>query len=63
MCEATAYIVRQGREEEWVKDVDILESRGDELHITSLYGEHKVLKGKIKSISLVEHKIILEPLE
>jgi predicted RNA-binding protein len=60
MCEATAYILKQGIEEIFVKDVDILESSGDELRITSLYGEHKVLRGKIKSISLIDHKIILE---
>jgi len=62
MCEATAYILKQGMEEVFVKDVDVLESNGDELRITSLYGEQKTLKGKIKSISLIEHKIILESL-
>ena len=62
MCEATAYILKQGMEEVFVKDVDVLESNGDELRITSLYGDQKTLKGKIKSISLIEHKIILEAL-
>jgi predicted RNA-binding protein len=62
MCEATAYVLRAGKEEICLKDVDLLESVGDELHMTSLYGEHKVLKGIITSISLVDHKILLQEL-
>jgi len=62
MCEATAYVLSAGKEEVCLRDIDMLESKGDELHMTSIYGEHKVVKGRIKSISLVEHKILLEEL-
>lgn len=60
MCEANAYIIRDGREEPIMESVDILQPEGDSLRLTSLFGEEKTVVGKIKSINLVDHKIIIE---
>jgi predicted RNA-binding protein len=62
MCEANAYIIRNGREEPIMENVDILQPEGDTLRLTSLFGEEKTVAGKIKSINLVDHKIIIEEL-
>jgi predicted RNA-binding protein len=62
MCEATAYLLRDGQIETVMEGVDILESEDNLLRLTNLYGEEKKLKAKIKGFSLVDHKILLEPL-
>lgn len=62
MCEATAYLLRDGKEETVMEGVDVLESDDDLLKLTDLYGEEKKIRAKIKGFSLVDHKILLEPL-
>lgn len=60
MCESSAYILKNGKEELLLESVDILEDRGGEIKIVSVFGEAKSIKGKVKSLSLLEHKIVLE---
>jgi len=64
MCEASAYILKDGKEELFLESVDILEPQeGGKLYLRSLTGEQKILTGRIKKIRLIEHKIILERTE
>lgn len=63
MCEANAYLVKGDREELVMEGVDVLEPRGQELYLRSIFGEQKFLRAKLKSTSLVEHRILLEPSE
>ncbi len=60
MCEANAYIFKDGKEEIYLEAVDILKPEGDTIYLKSIFGEQKVFKGKIKEMSLLNHKIILE---
>ncbi len=60
MCEANAFVLRNGKEEPLMESVDALEPMGDEIHLTSLFGEKMVITGAIKSVSLVDHRIIIE---
>jgi predicted RNA-binding protein len=61
MCEASAYIVRQdGREELILEGVDIVEPEEGGMRLVSIFGEQKVLRARLKAMSLVNHKIILE---
>ena len=62
MCEAAAYLLKGDQEELVLESVDLLEHEGDRVKMVNIFGEQKILKAKIKSLSLVEHKIILEPL-
>jgi len=62
MCEANAYILRDGQEEMVMEGVDILESQEGQIRMTNIFGEEKRIEAKIKGFSLVDHKIILEPL-
>jgi predicted RNA-binding protein len=63
MCESDAYIVRNGKEELFLKDVDTVEPDNGNLRLTTIFGEQKFVKGKISRLSLVEHKVIIEQTE
>ncbi len=62
MCEATAYLLRDSQEEVVMESVDILEPEDGQLRMINVFGEEKILKARIKGFSLVDHKILLEPL-
>jgi predicted RNA-binding protein len=59
MCEAAAYIVRNGQEELFLEDVDVIEPDGDNLRLVSIFGEQKIIKAAIQSLNLLNHKVIL----
>ena len=63
MCEAAAYMTKDSREELILESVDLLESSGDEIRLVNMYGEERTIRAKIKALTLVDHRIILEPLE
>ncbi len=59
MCEASAYVLRNGQEELLLSDVDIIEHDGDDLRLVNIFGEQTVIKADIQQLNLVNHKIIL----
>jgi predicted RNA-binding protein len=61
MCEAAAYLLKDGEEELLLESVDLLESEGTQIKMINIFGEQKEVKAKIKALSLVDHKIVLEP--
>ena len=61
MCESTAYILKDGKEELVFEGVDLLENSDDGVKMVDLFGEEKTIRAKVKRFSLVDHKIILEP--
>jgi predicted RNA-binding protein len=63
MCEATAYILKDGKEELLLEGIDLFESGDDEVRLVNIFGEEKKVKAKIKAFHLVDHKIILESLD
>ncbi len=60
MCEANAYIYKDGKEELYLENVDVLIPEGSNIYLKNLFGEQKTLKGHVKEISLLRHKIVLE---
>jgi predicted RNA-binding protein len=62
MCEAAAYLLKDGEEELLLESIDQLESEGNQIMMTNIFGEQKKVKARIKALSLVDHKIVLEPL-
>ena len=61
MCEANAYILRGEQEELILKSVDLVEPHEDgEFLLVDIFGTQKVIRGKLKQIKLVDHKIIFE---
>jgi len=62
MCESSAYILKDGKEELFLESVDLLENKDGDIVLINMFGEQKTIKAKIKALSLVEHKIILKPI-
>jgi len=62
MCESTAYILRNDEEELFLENVEVLENMGNEVRIVNIFGEEKTARARVKTLSLVDHKIVLEPL-
>jgi len=60
MCEANAYIEKDGQEELYLENVDVLKPEEGKIYMRNLFGEQKIFEGSIKEISLIKHKIILK---
>ena len=60
MCEANAYLLKDGKEELFLESLDTVEPDDGKLRLTSIFGEQKFIKGKITRLSLVDHKVIIE---
>jgi predicted RNA-binding protein len=60
MCEADAYISRDDKEELVLKSVDLVKPLDDGYLLVDIYGTQKTIKGKLKQMNLVNHKIIFE---
>jgi len=43
--------------------VEVLETGEDFVRLVNIFGEEKKLRARVRSLSLVEHKIVLEALE
>jgi predicted RNA-binding protein len=60
MCEANAYIYKDGKEELYLENVDVMRPEEGKIFMKNLFGEQKIFEGEIKEVSLLRHKIILE---
>jgi len=60
MCEANAYIYKDGKEELYLESVDVMRPEDGKIFMKNLFGEQKIFEGEIKEVSLLRHKIILE---
>jgi predicted RNA-binding protein len=60
MCEANAYIYKDGNEELYLENVDIMRPEEGKIFLKNLFGEQKVFEGEIREVSLLRHKILLE---
>jgi predicted RNA-binding protein len=60
MCEAAAFMLKDGKEELILESVDILEPENGKIRLVNIFGEQKTISARIKQLSLVNHKIILE---
>jgi len=62
MCEANAYLIKDGRECLIMEAVDVVEPEGDGTwRLVGIFGDQKTVKGKIKRMNLVDHRILFEP--
>mgnify|MGYP001582997985 CR=1 FL=1 len=61
MCESHAYVMKDGKEELFLENIDVIKpEEGGRLLIRSIFGEQKVFDGHIREISLLKHRIVLE---
>ena len=61
MCEANAFLVKKGEEQLIMESVDIVEPEGsDAWRLVGIFGDQKTVKGRIKEMNLVNHRILFE---
>jgi predicted RNA-binding protein len=61
MCEANAYLVKNGEEILLMKSVDVVEPEADgTFQLVGIFGDQMTVKGRIKRMNLVDHRILFE---
>ncbi len=64
MCEANAYIEREGREVLVMEGVFVLKTeagpQGNRVVLENIFGEQHVIDAELSRISLMEHKIVFK---
>lgn len=60
MCEANAYVYKEGKEAIYLESVDMLIPEDGKIFLKNLFGEQKTFVGRLREISLLRHKILLE---
>ncbi len=61
MCEAHAFILKDGEEEMFLESVDLVKLERDEINLVSIFGEQKILKARLKLYDNTKRKIVFEP--
>jgi predicted RNA-binding protein len=61
MCEANAYMVKNGEEILLMKSVDVVEPEPDgTFRLVGIFGDQVTVKGRIRRLNLVDHRILFE---
>ncbi|OAT80240.1 CooT family nickel-binding protein [Desulfotomaculum copahuensis] len=60
MCEANAYLRKDGNDELFLEMVDRVVPGEEGLLLEDIFGRRKVIKAKIVELALVDHRIVLE---
>jgi len=61
MCEANAYLLKDGQERLLMESVDVVEPEEDGTwRLVGIFGDQKTVKGRIKRMNLVDHRILFE---
>ncbi len=60
MCEASAYILENDKETLIMEAVDKVLPEEDGIRLISIFGDQKFIKGRIYSLSLVDHKVFIK---
>jgi predicted RNA-binding protein len=60
VCEANAYLNKDGHQELILENVDRVVPQEDGILLEDIFGRRKLIRAKIKEMILVDHKIILE---
>jgi predicted RNA-binding protein len=60
MCEANAYLLRDGEEQLIMENIDILRPEENGIYLQDIFGGQRTIKARIKEMNLVDHRILLE---
>ncbi len=61
MCEANAYLLKDGKEELVLEAVDLVEPQADgAFRLVDIFGGQKLVRGRLKVMNLVDHRIVFE---
>jgi predicted RNA-binding protein len=63
MCQATAYLARDGQEqlEEVMQDVILLETTADGVRLSTFFEEPQTVRARIGQIDFLKHTVMLVP--
>ena len=61
MCEADAYVHENGNERLVLKSVDLVEPVEGGFRLVNIFGDQRVVRGRIRAMHLVDHRIVFEP--
>jgi predicted RNA-binding protein len=59
MCESTAFLVEDGKEEKLMEDVITLKPEGGKIILKNILGETKEIQAVVDHIDLMDHRIVL----
>lgn len=59
MCQATVYLLRNGREEEVMREVTFLEVTDEGVRIATFFEQPRLIPGKVVSIDFLKHVVKL----
>ena len=60
MCEAHAFMLKDGMEEKIMESVDRIEFGGDRVKLVSIFGDQKTIKASLKQYNGSEGKIVFQ---
>ena len=61
MCEANAYLIKEGKEELLMESMDTLEPiEKDRYRLVDIFSDQEIIKARLKRMNLVDHKILFE---
>lgn len=61
MCEANAYMIKDGEETLLMESVNLMEPEADgSFRLVGIFGDQITVKGKIRGMNLVDHRILFE---
>ncbi len=63
MCEAHAYILKNGEEKLIMESVDQVDVEGDEIRMISIFGEQKSVRAKILKYNGSDSRLLMEALD
>ena len=59
MCDTHAYILHDGTEKLVLEHVDLVEAENGTLRVSNIFGEQKVVAGRIQCFSMRDNKILI----
>jgi len=59
MCQATVYLLRNGREEEVMREVTFLEVTDEGVRIATFFEQPRLIPGKVVSVDFLKHVVKL----
>jgi predicted RNA-binding protein len=61
MCQTAAYVLEEEKETLVLEDVTSITPEDRSLRLLNLFGEERVIRGRIKLIDLLAHRVIIQP--
>ena len=62
MCESKVFLTTTEGERLVLADVTSITPEGDGYRLTTLFGEQQHIRGKLVTIDLLNHRVVLEPI-